>query len=290
MTVTLRLATLRLACAELRKLVTTRALPVSFATATVLAVGSVIIDAMITGKNGSPRLGTDASIDQMLKFGAIPCMVMLIAGILAAGGEFRHRTIIPALLATPRRARIFAVKVAVTAGLGAAVSAAVFGLGLATIVLELSAHGIHHLPAGVASLYVGTVIFSACFGMIGVALGTLTRNTVGAIVASMAWTVFIEQVILRAAVPGIEKWLPTNAAIGSPTPPALAACHRRSPAWYSPATQSASSRWPAAPPCRATPPNAKRLATRYDARPEPDSSPIGCPPGSAVLAPTPGSA
>ena len=25
-------------------------------------------------------------------------------------------------------------------------------------------------------------------------------------------------------------------------PPALAACHRRSPAWYSPATQSASSR------------------------------------------------
>jgi ABC-2 type transport system permease protein len=58
------------------------------------------------------------------------------------------------------------------------------------------------------------VISSACFGMIGVALGALTRNTIGAIVAAIAWALFIEQVILAAIVPGIEKWLPTAAAIG----------------------------------------------------------------------------
>ena len=56
----------------------------------------------------------------MLKFGAIACVVMLILGILAAGSEFRHRTIVPVLLATPHRARIFAVKVVVIAALGAA--------------------------------------------------------------------------------------------------------------------------------------------------------------------------
>ena len=105
------LITGRLARAELRKLFTTRALPVSFAIAIVLAIGSVIIDAMVAGKNGTPRLGTDAAVYQMLKFGAIPCVVMLILGILAAGSEFRHRTIIPVLLATPHRARVFAVKV-----------------------------------------------------------------------------------------------------------------------------------------------------------------------------------
>jgi hypothetical protein len=33
----------------------------------------------------------------MLKFGAITCVVMLILGILAAGSEFRHRTIVPVL-------------------------------------------------------------------------------------------------------------------------------------------------------------------------------------------------
>lgn len=207
-------ATLRLARAELRKLFTTRALPVSFAIAIVLAVGSVIVDVMVAGTNGSARLGTDANVYQMLKLGPITCVVMLIVGILAAGSEFRHRTIVPVLLATPPRARIFAVKVAVIAALGAAFSAVIFGLGLATVVLELSAHGMHHLPAGVTSLYVGTVISSACFGMIGVALGALTRNTVGAIVAAIGWTLFVEEVILQTVAPHIDKWLPTGAAIG----------------------------------------------------------------------------
>ena len=151
----------------------------------------------------------------MLKFGAITCVVMLILGILAAGSEFRHRTIIPVLLATPHRGRVFAVKVAVIAGLGAVFSAVVFGLGLGTIVAD--AVGARDAPppgAESASLYAGTVISSACFGMIGVALGALTRNTIGAIVAAIAWTLFVEQVILAAIVPGIEKWLPTAAAIG----------------------------------------------------------------------------
>jgi hypothetical protein len=44
---TLLVNTGRLARAELRKLFTTRALPVSFAIAIVLAIGSVIIDAMV---------------------------------------------------------------------------------------------------------------------------------------------------------------------------------------------------------------------------------------------------
>jgi ABC-2 type transport system permease protein len=208
------LTTGRLARAELRKPFTTKALPVSFAIAIVLAIGSVLIDAMVAGRSGTPRLGTDASTYQMLKIGAITCVIMLILGILASGTEFRHRTIIPVLLATPHRMRIFAVKVAVVAGLSAVFSALVFGVGLVTIVLTLSAHGIHHLPAGVGTLYAGTVISSACFGMIGVALGALIRNTIGAIVVAITWALFFESVILATVVPSIEKWLPTAAAIG----------------------------------------------------------------------------
>src|SRR5579863_4861924 len=135
--------TVRLARAELRKIFTTKALPVSFAIAVVLAVGSVLVDAMVAGQHGAPRLGTDDSTYQMLKFGSVTCVVMLIIGILNAGSEFRHRTIIPVLLATPHRMRVFAVKVAVIAGLSAVFSALVFGLGLVTIVVTLSAHGIH---------------------------------------------------------------------------------------------------------------------------------------------------
>jgi hypothetical protein len=161
----------------------------------------------------------------MLKFGAITCVVMLILGILAADSEFRHRTVVPVLLATPHRARVFAVKVAVIAALGAVFSALTFGLGLGTVEATLSAHGIGHLPPGVGRLCLGTVVSSACFGMIGVALGALTRNTTGAIVAAIAWTLFVEQVILAAIVPGLEKWLPTGAAIGLTNAPGPGPVH-----------------------------------------------------------------
>jgi ABC-2 type transport system permease protein len=50
--------------------------------------------------------------------------------------------------------------------------------------------------------------------MIGVALGALTRNTIGAIVVAITWALFVESVILATLVPSIEKWLPTAAAIG----------------------------------------------------------------------------
>jgi len=212
-------ATVRLVRAEVRKLFTTRAVPVSVVIATLLAVGSVLIDAAVAGKSGAPALGSAAETYQMLKLGGLSAVIMLIIGILAAGGEFRHRTIVPALLATPHRAQVFTVKVAVIAVFGAVFSAIVFGLGLGTVVATLAAHGIHHLPTQTGRLYLGSVIAGACFGMIGVALGALTRNTVGAIVAAIAWAIFVEQIILQAVVPSLEKWLPVGASLGLTNPP-----------------------------------------------------------------------
>jgi len=213
-------ATMRLVSAEFRKLFTTFAVPLSVAIASVLAVASVLIDAVVAGRAGQPAIGSAASTYQMLKIGAVAVVVMLILGILAAGSEFRHRTIVPTLLATPRRARVFVVKVAVVALFGAVFGAVIFGLGLGTVDGVLAAHGIHHLPAAVGRMYLGTVIASACFGMIGVALGALTRNTVGAIVAAIGWTLFFEEITLNTVAPHLEKWLPVGASIGLTNPPA----------------------------------------------------------------------
>ena len=212
-------ATARLVRAEVRKLFTTRAVPISAAIAVVLAVASVLIDAAVAGKSGTPALGTTAETYKMLKIGPVAVVVMLVIGVLAAGGEFRHRTIVPALLATPHRTRLFVVKVAVIAVFGAVFGAVIFGLGRGTVAGTLAAHGMHHLPAQTGRMYLGTVIASACFGMIGVALGALTRNTVGAIVAAIAWAIFVEQIILQIVAPGLDKWLPVTASIGLTNPP-----------------------------------------------------------------------
>jgi len=212
-------AIVRLARAEVRKLFTTRAVPVTVAIAAVVAVGSVLIDAAVAGHPGQHAMGSIAETYQMLKFGPVVVMAMLILGILAAGGEFRHRTIIPALLTTPQRARLFAVKVAVIALFGAVFAAVIFGLGLGTVAGVLAAHGFHHLPAAVGRMYLGTIIASACFGMIGVAVGALTRNTVVAIVASVGWALFVEVITLGTVAPSLAKWLPVGASIGLTNPP-----------------------------------------------------------------------
>jgi ABC-2 type transport system permease protein len=65
--------------------------------------------------------------------------------------------------------------------------------------------------------------------MIGVALGALTRNTIGAIAVTITWALFVEQVILATVVPGIEKWLPTAAAIGLTNAPGPGPSHILSP-------------------------------------------------------------
>ena len=212
-------ATLRLARAEVRKLFTTRAVPVTVAIAAVLAVGSVLIDAAVAGHPGQHALGSIMETNQMLKFGPVVVVAMLILGILAAGGEFRHRTIIPVLLTTPQRARVFAVKVAIIALFGAVLGAVIFGLGLGTVAGVLAVHGFHHLPATAGQMYLGTVIASACFGMLGVALGAITRNTVGAIVAAVGWSLFVEVITLMSVAPSVEKWFPIGASIGLTNPP-----------------------------------------------------------------------
>lgn len=212
-------AIVRLARAEVRKLFTTRAVPITIAIAAVVAVGSVLIDAAVAGKSGQPAIGTAAETYKMLKIGPVAVVVMLILGILAAGSEFRHRTIVPALLANPQRARLFAVKVAVIAIFGAVFGAVIFGLGFGTVAGVLAAHGMHQLPAEVGRMFVGTVIASACFGMIGVAVGALTRNTVGAIVAAVGWSLFVEVITLGNVAPSLEKWFPVGASIGLTNPP-----------------------------------------------------------------------
>jgi ABC-2 type transport system permease protein len=210
----------RLTRAELRKLATTRAFLITLALSAGLAVISVIATAAAAGKNGAAALGTTASTDQMLKTGVVCCVAMLVLGITAAGGEYRHKTIIPALLTTPRRGALVAAKVAGIIVAGVVLSALTFGLGLATAVAELSAHGVHHLPADTWRLFAGSVIAGTLFGVIGVALGYLTRSTVAAVVGAVGWVLFAEQVILHTLVPHQAKWLVSSAATTLTTPAA----------------------------------------------------------------------
>lgn len=207
----------RLTRAELRKLVTARAFPLAHALSVAVAVISVAVDAAVAGKNGQAPLGTAASIHQMLKLGSVCCVAMLVLGIVASGGEYRHKTLVPALLVTPRRSAAIAAKVLGIAVAGVVLSGLTFGLGLATAVAELSAHGIHHLTPDTPRMFAGSVIAATLFGIIGVAL---TRSTVAAVVGAVGWVLFGELAVLHTVVPHLAKWLVTGSATALTNPAA----------------------------------------------------------------------
>ena len=208
--------------AELRKLVASRTFLIGLILSVGLAVISVVLDALVAGKSGHAALGTAASTNQMLKLGVLCAVGMLMLGIIAAGGEYRHKTIIPAMLVTPRRGAMVAAKVIGITVAGVVLSVLTFGSGLATAVAELSAHHIHHLPADTGSLFAGSVFAGALFGVIGVALGYITRSTIAAVVGAAGWVLFVETVILQNVAPNLAKWLVSGAASALTDPGMLA--------------------------------------------------------------------
>ena len=154
---------------------------------------------------------------------------MLVLGIVAAGGEYRHRTIIPAMLITPRRGALVTAKAIAVAIAGVVLSGLTFGLGLATTVVELHAHGMHHLPPGTTGMFAGSVAAATLFGLIGVALGYITRSTVAAVVGAVGWVLFAEYAHLAHPGPPagqladqrhrLDAHQPPNATATPPLPP-----------------------------------------------------------------------
>lgn len=220
---------IRLTRSESRKLFLSRTYLGAAAISVGLALFSVFVDAAVAGKNGQPRLGTAKDINHLLQVGAVTCIAMLVVGILSSGGEYRHHTIVSTLLVAPRRGGVVAAKAVSVFLAGFLLSAVTFALSVASVYGILMANNMHHLPSDTLRIAIGSVAASTLFGLIGVALGFITRSTLAAVVAFVGWVVFGELAILPALFPHLDKWLPaglaqslTNAPGSGATAPELA--------------------------------------------------------------------
>jgi ABC-type transport system involved in multi-copper enzyme maturation permease subunit len=235
-----------LARIELRKLTTTPALYVSAGIVALFTVVSVAAGIMLAGQQGTPPLGSEPNVTKTLSIAALSSMVMLVLGILATAGEFRQRTIMWTFLAEPRRGRVLAAKLAVLGAVGAAMGALAFGLALAIAVPWYAARGIHVLPVSVPALWAGATVAGACYGLLGVALGALTRNTIAAVLGGLAWVQIVEVGLLQHFVPALAKWLPTGAAVAITTPARRTSCCH--PGWLHSCSPDGRWRWRWSPP------------------------------------------
>jgi ABC-type transport system involved in multi-copper enzyme maturation permease subunit len=208
----------RLVRAEWTKLFTTRVWIGLLLGACVLAGG---FSALFTGlagvsQNGQPGLpavGTPDYEQLVFSVGANASVLLLILGIIGMTQEYRHRTATPTFLTTPRRGKVVIGKLLAYALV--AVPFALLILAVNVLVVEIYAGARGDAPAlnadnlqtlGAAGLVL--VVFS----VIGVGIGALLRNQVGAIVGSLVYLYVVEPIVSSiSAIQPAYKWLPGGA-------------------------------------------------------------------------------
>ena len=200
--------------AELRKLRATRTTTATGLVVAGLSAAIAAANVLLAGRDDNPALDAGTFHHVVRAPTAIVGFAMLVVGVLASAGEYRHNTIVPSLLAQPNRARFAAAKLQAVATLGlviAAVSAVVSSaVGMALLSSrEAPAADLGPVPSGLLVLG-GT---AALYGVLGVGLGLLLRNQAVAMTVSLVWYFVVEQVApMVLSAPHAQKWLPGGAA------------------------------------------------------------------------------
>jgi len=155
----------------------------------------ILVTALV---NFSP---SDHPLTDIMMFAAFLQPFVLVLGILSITSEFRHGTITPSLLVTPDRVRL------VLAKLGASVLVGLV-LGLVTSVLIfLIVKGIGgardlDTSGDGGKVIIGTTVGTALWGALGLGVGSILRNQVGAIVGSLVYLFVLEN--LLQIIPGLD--------------------------------------------------------------------------------------
>lgn len=159
----------------------------------------------------APSLGSTEDQRGLLSVGSLAGVFSALAGIMLVTSEYRFGTIRPTFLFTPRRSRVIAAKLA--AGLLAGILFGLVGegLGFAIGYATLAGRGIDYaLNANQTTLLLlGTITGVALFGALGVGLGFIVRNQVGAIIGLLAWG-FVAENLLFAFLPSIGRLAPAH--------------------------------------------------------------------------------
>lgn len=199
---------------EWRKLVYVRAnwglvFAATFISALSVAVTPFIIDSQ--SELFGFGLDQQEAVDSVYANGISGYIFAIILGIMLMAGEFRHGTAVATFLTAPKRGAVVLAKLGVAALGGTllmVISAAASFLAGYIALLQFP-----DAASPSDTLFLNTitasVIGGAVLAIIGVAIGTLVRNQMLAIVGALVY-LFIVDPVLLALLPDAGKWLPTG--------------------------------------------------------------------------------
>jgi ABC-type transport system involved in multi-copper enzyme maturation permease subunit len=203
---------IRLVRAEWTKLFTTKVWLGLLLGAVVLVIGFSVLFTSFAGNpdSGIPAVGTPLYEQLALTTGANANILFLILGIIGMTQEYRHRTATPTFLTTPRRWRVVVAKLLAYAVAAAAFAVVVVIVNYLVVLVHAGARGAApSLNADNVEVLVSSALALVIYAVIGVGLGALLRNQVGAIVGGLVYLFVVEPVIRSIpATSGAYKWMP----------------------------------------------------------------------------------
>lgn len=199
---------------EIRKLTTTR-MPLAFlAVLAVLAVTNGITVAVGTDMDGSKAfIATGADQQSLMAFAANAVMITGLFGAMAAAREYANDTVIATYLAEPRRGLALRAQFAAV-GLGGAVLG-LLGAALTVVAvaasLPLTDYGFMVSASEVTQVCAAATLAGASGAVLGAGIGTVVRNTGGAVSGAVLVLVLVPPLVVQLAS-GATPWIPSALA------------------------------------------------------------------------------
>lgn len=163
---------------------------------------------LLAAEPGADML-TNHRLQQAMHGAAAGAVLVVVAGIIGMAGEWRFGQATQTFLATPERWRVVLAKCVTYMAVGAAYGVVGAAAALGAAWGWYSANDLA-LPLDRAAVWLtllGCLAVSILFGLLGVGVGAITRNQVGAVVGALAWFTLVEPALFAAA-PRAFRWLP----------------------------------------------------------------------------------
>ena len=150
----------------------------------------------------------------LLGSGSLSILLFGIIGVLAITQEYSQGTIRLTLAANPRRTKVYVAKGIVLAILSGGLTAFVILVGNTAGEAILDSRGAVGKLSNdkMGQAYLGMIVLSILVSLLGMAIGTLTRNPPSAVAALVLWPLLLESLIggLLSVIVNdqVFKWMP----------------------------------------------------------------------------------